>query len=396
MPSTGATAQLAANRHEGVRSAVVPAGHTVEPTATATDAFDVIVIGAGQAGLAIAWHLRRHGLRFVVLDAADTVGHAWRSRWDSLTLFTPARYSALPGLAFPGDPDHYPSKDAVADYLHRYATEFDLPIQLNTTVTGLSHAGTVFAVETTGQHLRARQVIVATGPFQTPIIPPEAAGFGEQILQLHSSAYRNPRQLPDGPVLVVGGGNSGMQIAEELVGTRPVALSVGTAPAALPQRVLGRDLFWWLTRFGVMRRSAGSRIGRRIRARGETLVGNSRRRLLRAGVTFHPRLTLAEGGTVIFADGASNEPAAVVWATGFRRDYSWIRIPGVTVDGEVVHERGVSPVEGLYFLGMPWQHTRGSALLGFVGADAAYLAAHLTAVHDRSARTPNQPVTSSP
>jgi putative flavoprotein involved in K+ transport len=392
MTTTVATAQLVANRHE-VRTS--RAERAPDVTGTDTNALDTIVIGAGQAGLAIAWHLRQQGLRFVVLDAADTVGHAWRFRWDSLTLFTPAQYSALPGLAFPGDPDHYPSKDAVADYLHRYATEFDLPIQLNTTVTGLSHAGTVFDVETTGQHLQARQVIVATGPFQMPIIPSEAAGFGEQVVQLHSSAYRNPRQLPDGPVLVVGGGNSGLQIAEELAASRPVAVSVGTAPAALPQRVLGRDLFWWLTRFGVMRLSAGSRIGRRIRARGETLVGHSRRRLVRAGVTFHARLIRTGGGTVTFADGASNEPAAVVWATGFRRDYSWIRVPGVTVDGEVIHERGVSPVEGLYFLGMPWQHTRGSALLGFVGADAAYLAAHLTAAHRRPVRALTQPVRSS-
>jgi putative flavoprotein involved in K+ transport len=372
------------------RTAVASASHTAELSATGADALDVIVIGAGQAGLAIARHLRQQGRRFLVLDAADTIGHAWRSRWDSLTLFTPARYSALPGLPFPGDPDGYPSKDAAADYLHRYAVEFDLPIQLNTNVTGLSHNGTLFDVETTVQNLLARQVIVATGPFQTPIIPSEAAGFGDQVVQMHSSAYRNPRQLPDGPVLVVGGGNSGMQIAEELAASRPVALSIGTAPPALPQRVLGRDLFWWLTRLGVMRLSTSSRIGRRVRARGETLVGHGRRRLVRAGVTFHARLTRADGGTVIFADGTSNEPVAVIWATGFCRDYSWIRIPGATVDGEIVHERGVSPVEGLYFLGMPWQHTRGSALLGFVGADAAYLAAHLTPAYDRAILTLHQ------
>jgi putative flavoprotein involved in K+ transport len=360
-----------------------------------SEVLDVIVIGAGQAGVAIAWHLREQGQRFLVLEAGDTIGDVWRSRWDSLRLFTPARYSALPGMLFPGDPDHYPSKDEVADYLHRYATEFDLPIQLNTTVTELSHNGTVFEVETTGQHLQARQVVVATGPFQAPIIPSEAAGLGEQVVQLHSSAYRNAEQLPDGPVLVVGGGNSGLQIAEELAASRPVALSVGTAPTALPQRVLGRDLFWWLTGLGVMRLSADSRVGRRIRARGETLVGNGRRRLMRAGVTFHARLIRAGGGTVTFADGASNEPAAVIWATGFRRDYSWIRLPGVTVDGEVVHERGVSPVEGLYFLGLPWQHIRGSALLGFVDADAAYLAGHVTAARGRPARPLGKPVASS-
>jgi putative flavoprotein involved in K+ transport len=344
----------------------------------------------------MAWHLRQRGLQFVVLDAADTIGHAWRSRWDSLTLFTPARYSPLPGLAFPGDPDEYPSKDAVADYLHRYATEFDLPIQLSTTVTGLSQAGTVFDVETTRQHLRARQVIVATGPFQTPIIPSASAGFGERVVQLHSSAYRNPGQLPDGPVLVVGGGNSGMQIAEEIAASRPVVLAIGAAPAALPQRLLGRDMFWWLTKTGLMRISGTSRVGRHIRARGELLVGNSRRRVEQAGVGFRPRLTAADDGTARFADGTSTDPAAVIWATGFRSDYSWIQIPGATVDGQVVHNRGISPVDGLYLLGMPWQHTRGSALLGFVHADAAHLAGHLIATERGRVRETARAVASSP
>ncbi|MDQ2748245.1 MAG: NAD(P)/FAD-dependent oxidoreductase [Actinomycetota bacterium] len=345
---------------------------------TAAETLDVIVIGAGQAGLAIAWHLRRQGLRFVVLDAADRVGHTWRSRWDSLRLFTPARYSALPGMAFPGDPDHYPTKDAVADYLRRYASEFDLPIRLNTTVTGLSHTGTAFEVSTTGQTLQARQVVVATGPFQTPFIPSVSTGIGAHVISLHSSGYRNPEQLAAGPVLVVGGGNSGMQIAEEVAASRPVTLSTGQTPTALPQRLLGRDLFWWLARSGLMRLSGDSRLGRRVRARGELLIGSNRRRVEAAGVSFRARLTSIRGGTAHFSDGTSTEAATVIWATGFRRDYSWINVPGAVVDGQVVHDRGVSPVDGLYFLGMPWQHTRGSALLGFVHADAVYLASRLT------------------
>jgi len=176
--------------------------------------------------------------------------------------------------------------------------------------------------------------------------------------------------------VVVGGGNSGFQIALELAGTRPVELSVGSAYPALPQRLLGRDLFWWLTRLGLMRVTVGSRLGRRLQAR-ETLIGTGRRGLQRAGVRFRPRLVDAAGRTVRFADGSSREVDVVVWATGYRPDHSWIDIPGVLRDGRVGHTRGVTAIPGLYFLGLPWQHTRGSALLGFVADDAAHVAAHV-------------------
>jgi putative flavoprotein involved in K+ transport len=205
------------------------------------------------------------------------------------------------------------------------------------------------------------------------------------VTRLHSAAYRNPQALPDGPVLVVGGGNSGFQIAEELAATRQVDLAVGAKYPMLPQRLGGRDLFWWLTRLGLMRVSATSRLGRRVQARGEFVIGSSRRRLRRAGVRFRPRLVDAEGRTVRFADGGTLEVGTVVWATGFRPDYSWIRIPGVVDDGRVVHHRGVSDVPGLYFLGLSWQHTRGSALLGFVNDDAAHLADRIAQEHATSA-----------
>jgi putative flavoprotein involved in K+ transport len=217
-------------------------------------------------------------------------------------------------------------------------------------------------------------VIVATGPFQVPFVPPLAAGLDKSVTQLHSSEYRNPRGLPDGPVLVVGGGNSGFQIAEEVARTRPTELSIGSAYPALPQRLVGRDLFWWLTRLRLMRVTAESRIGRRMQARGEFLIGSSRRRLQRADVRFRPRLIDAVGRTARFADGSRLDVAVVVWATGYRSDYSWIDIPSVLGDGRVHHRRGISDVPGLYFLGLPWQHTRGSALLGFVADDAAHMA----------------------
>jgi putative flavoprotein involved in K+ transport len=205
---------------------------------------------------------------------------------------------------------------------------------------------------------------------------------------VHSAGYRGPAALPEGPAVVVGGGNSGFQIAEELAATRPVELSIGSAYPARPQRLLGRDLFWWLTRLGLMRVTAGARLGRRMQTRGEfLLIGTSRRGLQRAGVRFRPRLVDAAGRTVRFADGTSREVGVVVWATGYRPDHSWIDVPGVLRDGRVAHVRGVTEVPGLYFLGLPWQHTRGSALLGFVADDAAHVAAHIA----RTAVLPSGP-----
>ncbi|KWX02105.1 FAD dependent oxidoreductase [Carbonactinospora thermoautotrophica] len=349
-------------------------------TAHATDhhqALDVIVIGAGQAGLAIAWHLAQRQVRFVVLDAGPQVGHVWRSRWDSLTLFTPAEYDALPGMPFPAPAGTYPTKDQVADYLQAYAASFELPVRLNTRVTRLRRAGDLFAVATSTGTLLARQVVVATG--LAPHIPAVGAALDDAVTQVHSAQYRNSHDLPDGPVLVVGAGNSGLQIAEELAATRPVTVAVGTRPLMLPQRLLGRDLFWWFTRLGLMDKPADSRIARRVRARCELVIGTSWRRLRGRGITVRPRVVDAHERTIRFADGTALEVGTVVWATGFRSDYSWIDAPPAVVDGRVVHRRGVTDVPGLYFLGLPWQHTRGSALLGFVKDDAAWLADQLTA-----------------
>jgi len=322
----------------------------------------------------MAWHLTRHGLRLVVLEAAPELGQTWRSRWDSLKLFTPAQYDALPGMAFPAPADTYPTKDPVADYLQAYAAAFDLPVRLNARVTDLRRVGDDFEVRTADGAYRARQVVVATGPFQVPFIPPPAAKLDASVTQVHSADYRNPQALPEGPVLVVGGGNSGFQIAEELAATRQVDLSTATRYPMLPQRLAGRDLFWWLTRSGLMRVTVDSRLGRRA-SRREFIIGTNRRRLERARVRFRPRLVDAEGRTVHFADHSLlADVGMVVWATGYRSDYAWIHIPGVVREGQVVHRRGVTKVPGLYFLGLSWQHTRGSALLGFVNDDAAYLA----------------------
>jgi putative flavoprotein involved in K+ transport len=347
---------------------------------------DAVVVGAGQAGLAMAWHLAQQGLRFIVLEAGPELGHTWRNRWDSLTLFTPAQNDALPGMSFPAPADTYPTKEPVADYLQTYATANNLPVRLDAKATELQQLGDGFEVRTADDEVfHARQVVVATGPFQVPFIPPPAAKLDPSVTQLHSADYRNPQTLPDGPVLVVGGGNSGFQIAEELAATRQVDLSIAATYPMLPQRLAGRDLFWWLTRLRLMRVTVDSRLGQRASKR-EFIIGTNRRTLERAGVRFRRRLIDAEGHTVRFADHSTLEDVAVVvWATGYRYDHSWIHIPGLVHEGHVVHRRGVTEVPGLYFLGLSWQHTRGSALLGFVNDDAAHLADQITTRHRAAA-----------
>ena len=341
---------------------------------------DVLVIGAGQAGLALGHHLAALDANFLLLDAGPEIGYSWRSRWDSLRLFSPAAYDALPGMQFPAPPgDYHPSKDDVADYLQAYAQRFRLPVRLNSPVLRLHRAddGTFTATTPTGT-VRARQVVVATGPFQTPRIPALAPRLDPELPQLHSAEYRNPAQLPGGGrVLVVGAANSGLQIAAELAATRPVTVAVGTRPTELPQRIAGRDLFFWLTRSGFFTVPSHTRIARRLRARGDLVIGTSSRQLRGRGIDFRPRLTDVDGHTATFADGTTVDVDAVVWATGYRPDHSWLHVPGVIVDGAVRHTAGVTDVPGLYFLGLPWQTCRGSALLGFVGADAAALSSRL-------------------
>src|SRR6266545_773439 len=230
--------------------------------------FDVVVIGGSQAGLAIGYLLAQRGRRFVILDAGPEIGDVWRSRWDSLTLFTPAQYSGLPGMAFPLPKDTYASKDDVVTYLQSYVSAFELPVRLNARVTSLTQRDGAYVVATADEEFTASQVVVATGPFQVPFVPPVAGDLDEAVFQIHSADYRNPAQLPEGGrVLVVGGGNSGFQIAEELAATRKVDLAVGKRVPSLPQRLVGKDLFWWLSGIGFMNISTDSRLGRKF---GET------------------------------------------------------------------------------------------------------------------------------
>lgn len=335
--------------------------------------YEVAVVGGGQAGLAIGHLLAKRGLRFVILEAGPAVGSAWHGRWDSLTLFTSRRYDSLPGLVFPGEAEGYPSRDEVIGYLEQYATRFELPVRLNSRVDALAHANGTYVLHLGGETIEADQVVVATGPFQTPFVPAVAQSLSADVVQMHSTSYRMPSDLPVGTVLVVGGGNTGFQIAAELAATHDVRLSIGSPQKPLPQRMLGRDLFWWLGKTGVLNKTVDSRLGRKLRDR-DVLIGSSPRAVRRLGVKLSPRVTDASGRTITFADGTTLEPRAVLWATGYKPDYAWIQLPVVDAAGTLQHRRGVTGHRGLYFLGQQWQHTRGSALLGFVQHDAEYLA----------------------
>lgn len=324
--------------------------------------YDTLVIGAGQAGLAAGHYLKRAGVRFALLDGGGEIGSAWKERWDSLRLFTPARYNGLPGMPFPGERYSLPGKDDVAEYLKAYAKRFDLPVRLRCRVRSLRRDAGVYVVEDEkGEILKARSVIVATGANQRPYVPAFARELRPEVVQLHSSGYRRPSQIPSGSVLVVGAGNSGAQIALELAEAgRRVTLS-GPDTGSLPRRFLGRDIYDWLWPT-LMRPSVDSALGRRLmRGRlfaGDPLVGLSTGNLKRTG-----RTTRVPEGFV-----------AVIWCTGFRPDFGWIELPAFGLDGYPLHRRGIVPsVPGLGFVGMRYQYRFGSALLGGVGEDAEYV-----------------------
>lgn len=338
--------------------------------------FGTIVVGGGQAGLSAGYHLQERDIDFVIVDAQQRVGDVWRNRWDSLRLFTPAKYSGLPGMPFPAAPNHLADKDEVADYLERYAERYDLPVRSGTRAESLTHDGERWILRTSRGTLQADDVIVATGPFQRPTVPAVAAQLDGDIRQLHSSAYRSPFDLPAGPVLVVGAGNSGAQIALELARHRQVWLA-GRDTGHLPRRVLGRDLFDWIWP-AARRFTAETRLGRRLRAGaregGDALIGIPERALVDAGVGRVGRVEEARDGWPV-VDGTLIRPSVIVWCTGFTADYSWIDAPVFDDHGWPRHQRGVATdATGLYFLGLRFQYRLTSSLVGGVGDDAAFLA----------------------
>jgi len=349
---------------------------------------NTIVIGAGQAGLATGRHLQQLGEEFLILDGNAQVGDQWRSHWDSLRLYSPAKYDGLPGLPFPGDPWHYPGKDEVADYLASYAAHFELPIRHNTRVDRLERIDDQWIVSTGGEQLTAGNVVVATGTFgRTPYLPDCAVDLDPAIRQLHSSEYRRPEQLKDGPVLVVGGSHSGTDIAYEVAQTHETILC-GRDPGQVPFRPGGRGqvLLWPVLLFAwrhvlTRRTPMGRKEMGEIRFHGGPMIRVKRDDLLARGVErVHDRVTGVRDGRPQLANGRVLDVANVVWATGFRQVFDWIKTPVTGADGWPREYRGVAEgAPGLFFCGLSFQYAFSSMVLPGVGRDAAYVARRIAA-----------------
>jgi putative flavoprotein involved in K+ transport len=349
-----------------------------------SERFETVIIGGGQAGLAVGRQLIRLGLSSVILDAGDRVGDVWRTRWDSLRLFTPARYDGLPGLPFPAPRYSFPTKDEMADYLEAYADHFQLPVRNGVTVAGLRREGDRHMLRVGGRWLEADRVVVATGACHSPHIPAFAGQLDPGIVQLHSQDYRRPSQLRGGGVLVVGAGNSGAEIALEaakehrtwLAGRHPGHLPVRHGPAA------ARFVFPVVRLLGSRVLTLDTPIGRKVRpkfvSRGAPLIRVRPNEYATAGIERVPRVTGVRDGWSLLADGRVLEVANVVWCTGFGLDLSWIDLPVFTDEGEPRHWRGVVDGEpGLYFVGLQFQYAATSQVLPGVGRDAEYVARHI-------------------
>jgi putative flavoprotein involved in K+ transport len=349
--------------------------------------FDTLVIGGGQAGLAIGYYLKEQGRDFAILDAGDRIGDAWRRRWDSLRLFTPAALNALPGMPFPFPGGYFPTKDETAAYLEEYARKFDLPLRLGRHVDSLRGEDDGYLAAAGEERYLAENVVVATGPYHSPRIPDFAGWLDPSITQLHSSAYRKPDQIPEGDVLVVGGGNSGAEISVELAATRHTYLSgrdTGHVPGGVHQTRLPRHILfgWVIASWLLSRLTVETRLGQKgrefNRTQGTPLLRLTHRDLINAGVERVPRVEGVVDGKPQLADGRALEVSAVVWATGFRPEFGWIELPVFGEVGYPFQHRGVvESAPGLYFLGLPFQHSFASAVIGGVGKDARYIAEHI-------------------
>lgn len=335
---------------------------------------DLVIIGSGQSGLAAAYYAAQRGLNYNILEAGDGAGQSWKNRYDSLVLFTPRRYSNLPGLSLDGDPDGYPTKDEVATYLQNYAEHFHLNVKPHQPIVSLSKKDRLFTVRTPTTEYKSRAIVVATGPFQTPRIPSWSTKL--TMPNIHSASYRNSSQLPSGKVLVVGAGNSGAQIAEGLAISHEVTLAGRGKPVIIPRSIAGKSLFWWLDKLHLLNAPMGSLRAKLIVDHKEPVIGTTLPALMKEGrVRIKPEAVDGSGNSVTFADGSTEQFASVVWSTGYTTNYSWLDIPGaLDTNSHPLHIHGkATRVDDLYFLGLSWLRSRNSALIGGVGADAKFI-----------------------
>jgi putative flavoprotein involved in K+ transport len=381
-----------AAEEETVMSAAVEL-FSVPRTASGAERFDVIVIGGGQAGLSVGYYLARRGLRFVILDAHERVGDAWRKRWDSLRLFTPARFDALVGMPFPAPDDVFPTHDEMADYLEAYARRFQLPVRTGTRVESLERHDGGFVIKAGGAELFADQVVVAMASYQKPRVPDLARGLRSDICQLHSHDYKSSKQLQPGPVLIAGAGNSGAEIGMELSREGREVWIAGPDTGSPPFRM---NSFWgrWLLaplllrfvfhRLLTIRTPMGRRARPRMMGKGTPLIRTRLPDLLAAGIKRVARVHGTQGGVPQLADGTTLDVPNVVWCTGYHPGFSWINLPIFDDHGEPRHEGGVVAAEpGLYFVGLHFLYSMSSTMIHGVGRDAERIVEALAA---RSAR----------
>lgn len=341
---------------------------------------DILIIGAGQAGLVLAYHLQSTGFSYLLIEQNERIGDSWRIRYDSLTLFTSRAYSALPDLKLEGDPDGYATRDEIADYFERYAEHYSFPIHLNQTVEQLNKTQQGFQVITkAGDTYLSHIVVIATGAFEKAKVPQLAAYFAPDVNQFTAQTYQNPAQIPTGKVLIVGDGASGRDFANELSQTHEVLLATGHSRRLLPEKLLGKSIWWWLDRLNLLQARKDSFIGK-LMQKNDPFPARGRRikSLKKKGVRILPYLTKVEGDIAHFANGYSAQIAAVIWATGYQDNSDWLTIADAKdKNGNFIHDEGISPVENLYFIGRSWQRTRGSALIMGVGDDAEILVQQL-------------------
>lgn len=354
--------------------------------------YDTIVIGGGQAGLATGYYLKQQGQDFIILDANERTGDSWRKRWDSLRLFTPALFDGLPGRPFPAPSYSFPTKDEMADYLETYAAHYKLPVQLDSRVDCLSRGKDLFEAAVGDVNFKAHNVVVAMSDWQKPRVPRFAPELDPSIVQMHSSEYRNPSQLREGGVLVVGAGNSGAEIALELARNHSVWLSgrpTGHIPFRIDSlayrlilaRLVGRGLIHHIL---TIKTPIGRKMRKKFLSRGQPLVRLSPQDLADAGIQRVPRTAGVQDGLPVLEGSRVIDVKNVIWCTGFHPGFSWIDLP-IFKNGEFMHERGVvANVPGLYFVGLTFLFAASSSMIHGVGRDAKYV---VKAIHDLQRRS---------
>lgn len=343
-------------------------------------AIDTLVIGGGQAGLAAGYHLRQAGLTYHIVERSGRIGDNWRRRYSSLTLFTPRIISVLPGMSLAGDQQGYPSRDEFAAYLEQYGKYWELPISTGSAVRSLTCTeGTFVAELTPGTVIRSRTVIIATGAFQNPYRPIISEGLDRTVRQFDGETLQADDIAPGSRVLVVGDGATGRDIAIALAGKNEVFLAIGKPRSLLPERFFNRSIWWYLKTSGLLAAPSGSLRGKLMRRKDPFPNRDRSLSSLEArGIHLLTRLVNTNGRSASFSDAASVEIETVVWAAGFRVDFSWINVAGALgSDGAALHSKGISPLPGLYYLGRPWQRNRASALVAGISDDAAFVVRHL-------------------